>query len=192
MDGRPAAMPRASALAAPLCFFFFLPLRRVRAVALLFCADGGEHCGQRAQFRQALHLRPHETLCWPVVQRRSLHQPAHRLLATTPPAARGPEAVSGGGGGGRKRRRARSTFFLLCRHSCRASILLRCRHTSGVAFEAARLRTPPTPRGAATFFLLRQGGGSGSARAAGAISATGSISSSGGVASLLFHLLSFN
>lgn len=194
-------------MAAPLCFFFFLPL--------LGAGRSGcscEHSGQRAQFRQALHLRSHETFCWPVVQRRSLHQPAHRLLGVAP------EVVSGrGGGGGRaasatSRLRPRGRFlllcFLACRHSCRASTLLRCRHTSLVAFEAARPRTTPapTPRrpsfcrgdllsGAATFFLLRcRGGGSGSARAASAISGTGSISSSGGLASLpvISHLLSFN
>jgi hypothetical protein len=186
-------MPRACALAAPLSFFFFLPLLGAGRPG---CSC--EHSGQRAQFRQALHLRSHETLCLPVLQRRSLHQPAHRMLLVRLLDVAAENVIGrGGGGGGRAAfvRRFLALSFLACRHSCRASTLLSSRHTSRVAFEAARLRTPPTPLGAATFFLLRcRGGASSSARAAGAISATGSISSSGGVASLpvISHLLSFN
>ena len=189
-------MPRACALAAPRCFFFFLPL--------LGAGRSGcscEHSEQPAQFRQALHLRSQETLCRPVVQRRSRHQPAHRLLGAAAKVVRllGAAAkvvrlrrAASATSRLRSRRRFLLACFLMCRHSCRASTLLRCRHTSAVAFEAARLRTLPTPLGAATFFLLRcRGAESGSARAAGVISSTGSISSSGGVAAIS-HLLSFS
>ena len=180
-------MPSACALAAPRCFFFFLPLLGAAASTGCSC----EHSEQPAQFRQALHLRSQETLCRPVVQRRSRHQPAHRLLGAAAKVVRLRRAASATSRL-RSRRRFLLACFLMCLHSCRASTLLRCRHTSAVAFEAARLRTLPTPLGAATFFLLRcRGVGSGSARAAGVISSTGSISSSGGVAAIS-HLLSFS
>ena len=184
-------MPRACALAAPRCFFFFLPL--------LGAGRSGcscEHSEQPAQFRQALHLRSQETLCRPVVQRRSRHQPAHRLLGAAAKVVRllGAAAkvvrlrrAASATSRLRSRRRFLLACFLMCLHSCRASTLLRCRHTSAVAFEVARLRTRPTP-----LVLLRcRGAGSGSARAAGVISSTGSISSSGGVAAIS-HLLSFS
>ena len=200
-------MPSACALAAPRCFFFFLPLLGAAASTGCSC----EHSEQPAQFRQALHLRSQETLCRPVVQRRSRHQPAHRLLGAAAKVVRllGAAAkvvrlrraaanivrlrrAASATSRLRSRRRFLLSCFLMCLHSCRASTLLRCRHTSAVAFEAARLRTLPTPLGAATFFLLRcRGAGSGSARAAGVISSTGSISSSGGVAAIS-HLLSFS
>ena len=190
-------MPSACALVAPRCFFFFLPLLGAAASTGCSC----EHSEQPAQFRQALHLRSQETLCRPVVQRRSRHQPAHRLLDAAAKVVRllGAAAkvvrlrrAASATSRLRSRRRFLLSCFLMCLHSCRASTLLRCRHTSAVAFEAARLRTLPTPLGAATFFLLRcRGVGSGSARAAGVISSTGSISSSGGVAAIS-HLLSFS
>ena len=183
-------------MAAPRCFFFFLPLLGAGRPG---CSC--EHSEQPAQFRQALHLRSQETLCRPVVQRRSRHQPAHRLLGAAAKVVRllGAAAkvvrlrrAASATSRLRSRRRFLLACFLMCLHSCRASTLLRCRHTSAVAFEAARLRTLPTPLGAATFFLLRcRGAESGSARAAGVISSTGSISSSGGVAAIS-HLLSFS